>query len=1296
MLVLAWSAWSEFKQVRSASAVVVARAAAAAQAQAQAIAARLDTQYAELQFAATALARTTHDPAHPDPAMQDALRDYVARRPGLWAINIQSADGGAILWSTRPQSAATIFAPGDFMPLPGHVDALFGRAVFAPRVGDVVLSMRVRVRGPDGATRFFVGSPVRISSLLIRPAQDAPWLFHIRVAGQGIDAWRSGRLVRDAPRAHAAAPDIAVPGYPMSVVADWPETLVAAEYWHGARSRLLLEGGLLLALALAATAVGQALRQRDAGLLRAQSLARFNAMLAQASQAIAAADSEDELLRALCGIAVSGTGLELAVISRPGADGRFRALAAAGATGYLDGLVVSADSSIPEGRGSTGRAWREDRAIFNSSFASDPALAPWRERAARFGLRANAALPIHRGEALWAVLSVYHGGTDVFDHDLRQLLVELALDVSRGLDRVDTRARLAEVQREESWRARHDPLTGLPNRFAFEEALPRALARAQREGTVVAVGLIDLDDFKPVNDTWGHEAGDRLLREFGVRLGARLRDADMLARIGGDEFAVLLDGLSEAEAVPQLSQALARMHQAVEAPIEVAPGQGAEVGMSMGLALFPMDAATADGLLRQADAAMYQAKTHKRSRTSWWRLGVDAGEPPQTERALNAYGDAAADLLERWHGMFDEISARFVSELHVRLAQDPATAAVLDALRPDELEALRQAQVDHLRFLLAPRTTPEQILERAEHLGQLHALVGVDAASMVRALGLHRELLVAHLSAVPLSATTRYRLLLKADRRLQDDMQAQLQSLDRTARRYQELLARPLPQAGSLWTDAASAELAELSRLPGLRAALLMRLNPAGELVVIDVAGAFGAPVAAALQVEGASPVLDPASPRGRSLAAEAWRTLRVCSSPRLDGEAGAGPWRDAVDPRMLRSVVAVPVQNQAGHAVAVLCLLGAHPNQFESAWMHQFSRGLKQRWEDAWQRCSRIGAGPVLGQELAQTYRDRLFGGGLTMYVQPLVDLHSGAVPKVEALARLSLGDGGLVSPGAFLPLLGDLELDGLFRIGLDQALDFLNTADARGFALDVALNLPPSTLHDPDCAIWIEGALRRHGVAPGRLTLELLENQAVDQAEQAEAIDRLVRLGVQLAMDDLGSGYSSLKRLSTLPFHTIKIDQDLLAQIRSTPLEVLSLVSTLVQMGRDLERTVVVEGLEDDGMIEAASILGADRGQGYGLARPMPMDELLDWLERRPVTARDGSIRTWLGALAFHWQFVHADRAAPVPLESCPLKAFLDQRGHASDEVARWHARAHEVGDGGRDLLSWLVERVRAEPRA
>ena len=167
----------------------------------------------------------------------------------------------------------------------------------------------------------------------------------------------------------------------------------------------------------------------------------------------------------------------------------------------------------------------------------------------------------------------------------------------------------AAREEEAVHRALHDPLTGLPNRDLFADRLALTLARARRGGPLPAVLIADLDQFKLVNDSMGHAAGDELLRAVAPRFSAAVRETDTVARFGGDEFVVLCDGVGSEQEALTLAERLASV---LDDPIEVAGGP-VFVSASFGVAVADPDSDAA-GLLRDADAALYRAKARGRGR----------------------------------------------------------------------------------------------------------------------------------------------------------------------------------------------------------------------------------------------------------------------------------------------------------------------------------------------------------------------------------------------------------------------------------------------------------------------------------------------------------------------------------------------------------------------------------------------------------------------------------------------------------------------------------------------------------
>jgi diguanylate cyclase (GGDEF)-like protein len=158
--------------------------------------------------------------------------------------------------------------------------------------------------------------------------------------------------------------------------------------------------------------------------------------------------------------------------------------------------------------------------------------------------------------------------------------------------------------------AYHDALTGLPNRHLLKDRLDQGVLRASREGTQVALLLLDLDRFKSVNDELGHEAGDELLCEVAERLQHCTRGADTVCRYGGDEFVVMLPGVTSREEAEHVAQKIRACIDDVPFDID---GRTVRIGVSVGLAMLRPGDAALERLIRDADRAMYGAKAAARA-----------------------------------------------------------------------------------------------------------------------------------------------------------------------------------------------------------------------------------------------------------------------------------------------------------------------------------------------------------------------------------------------------------------------------------------------------------------------------------------------------------------------------------------------------------------------------------------------------------------------------------------------------------------------------------------------------------
>jgi len=213
-----------------------------------------------------------------------------------------------------------------------------------------------------------------------------------------------------------------------------------------------------------------------------------------------------------------------------------------------------------------------------------------------------------------------------------------------GIFRDITARKRTELQT--AYRAHHDSLTDLPNRSAYEEQLQRSHAEAELTGRPLAVMFLDLDRFKTVNDSFGHDCGDRLLIEVGRRLQGCLRKSDLVARFGGDEFAILARGYKTLRDIDRLAN---RIIETIAKPITIDDGS-IEIGASIGITSFPEDRSPTEDLITNADLALYRAK--QSGRGIWQRY-----HPSMPSRRQNSQSASDARLYDALHA--DEFDVLF-------------------------------------------------------------------------------------------------------------------------------------------------------------------------------------------------------------------------------------------------------------------------------------------------------------------------------------------------------------------------------------------------------------------------------------------------------------------------------------------------------------------------------------------------------------------------------------------------------------------------------------------------------------
>ena len=301
----------------------------------------------------------------------------------------------------------------------------------------------------------------------------------------------------------------------------------------------------------------------------------------------------------------------------------------------------------------------------------------------------------------------------------RELVLGLDRDIS---ERKQAEAQLQALNERLDHAAHHDLLTGLPNRAMLMDRLALDLIRARRSGTEVAVMFLDLDDFKRVNDTLGHPVGDELLREVVSRIGRTLRPSDMVARVGGDEFVVVVPDLQNMHHAARVAQ---RLRDALIDPVYVG-GLAVTVGCSIGISVSPQDGTEVTDLLRHADLAMYETKKEGKNAARFFTPAMNSAAQTRLRletRLRGAISDqrltlhyqpqidlssgrlAGLEALARWTDL--ELGVVSPAEF-IPLAEDTGLIVPLGAWVLNE--ACRQAAEWSLTVPMAVNISPVQIL----------------------------------------------------------------------------------------------------------------------------------------------------------------------------------------------------------------------------------------------------------------------------------------------------------------------------------------------------------------------------------------------------------------------------------------------------------------------------------------------------------------------------------------------------------------------------------------------------------
>jgi diguanylate cyclase (GGDEF)-like protein len=338
----------------------------------------------------------------------------------------------------------------------------------------------------------------------------------------------------------------------------------------------------------------------------ARRLAKMFAALSTTNEAILRAKSAEELYQLVCDAAVHvGNSLTaIVLLAEPGSPW----LQPVAGTGQIIELVKQTRFSIdPEniyGTGVCGKAFRTQKPNVNEDILNSEQGRPWQEPSRQAGVVASCAVPLIKFGQSIGVMLFFVTKSWAADKEIIALLARMGENVSVAMENFDRAEEKLQAERRIQYLATYDGLTGLPNRVTFHQLFEQSIRSARRNGSKCALLFIDLDRFKVINDSLGHAAGDTLLVEIANRLRRCVRENDFVARFGGDEFVVVLDGILDREQVAVIAEKIL----AALLPAMVLAGHECRTTGSIGVSVFPDDGDDVQTLAKNADIAMYLAK----------------------------------------------------------------------------------------------------------------------------------------------------------------------------------------------------------------------------------------------------------------------------------------------------------------------------------------------------------------------------------------------------------------------------------------------------------------------------------------------------------------------------------------------------------------------------------------------------------------------------------------------------------------------------------------------------------------
>lgn len=883
--------------------------------------------------------------------------------------------------------------------------------------------------------------------------------------------------------------------------------------------------------------------KRRAAEVKVERLTQLYAALSQCNQAIVRCTSEGELFAQICQDVVAFGGMKMAWIGLlRGAEKKINVVASHGeGLDYLRDLQLSGDPGQPEGLGSTGMAIRTQQPVWVQDFLNDPLTAPWAERGAQFGWRASAKLPLRRKGELIGTFGIYSGEVNAFDESARNLLIEMAADISFALDGFD---RDAERKRA---------LTDLRHSTMQYDKLVSRIPVGVYIMRSKAAGVFSLDYASPRIAEMFHVSVDKLIANPRVVMQMiHPDDIDEFMHVNKSEIDTNQPfswvGRVQGGDSPRWLKIVASPELQADGDVlwhglieDVTERRQAQEKLQLSASVFThahegIMITTADGTILDVNDAFTAITGYKREEV----LGQNPRILSSGRQGKEFYAAMWTSLREQghWYGEVwnrrknGEVFAEMQTISTVRDSQGRAQHYV--ALFSD-ISAIKAHQ-SHLEHI-AHYDTLTNLPNRALLADRLHQ-------AMAQAMRHGQRLAVAYLDLDGFKAIND-----RHGHNAGDHLLIAVAARMKSALREGDSLAR-------LGGDEFVAVLLDLADSDASVPMLKRLLEAAAEPV--------------------------------------------QCGDLVLEVSASLGvtfyPQNDEVDADQLL--------RQADQAMYQAKLAGKNRYHFFDAEQDRSIRGYHESLD-----------------RIRQAMLEREF----VLHYQPKVNMRSGQIIGAEALIRWQHPEKGLLLPAAFLSVIENHPL--AVEVGewvLDTALRQIAQWRAAGLNLHVSVNIGAHQLQRLDFVERLRALLVQHPqIRAGDLELEILETSALEElVHVSRVIEDCRAIGVSFALDDFGTGYSSLTYLKRLAVKQLKIDQSFVRDMLDDP-DDLAILEGVIGLAGAFHREVIAEGVETQAHGQVLLQLGCELAQGFGIARPMAGDEMLQWAANWQIDA------SWAGVL-------------------------------------------------------------------